>query len=78
MAKGFVHVNGVTYELHGNFPDGGLTNEAEQLRSGAGTVFTRPVIIEGQQAVPLSIRLDQVWASATWTEPEVDSAGKTR
>lgn len=65
MAKGFVHVNGVTYELA--YPVDDIGRVASQLQ-GQGS-HRLDVRLGGEQ-VSLHLDLGLVWTSAAWVSSE--------
>lgn len=65
MAKGFVHVNGVTYELA--YPVDDIGRVVSQLQ-GQGS--QRLDVRLGGEQVSLQVDPGQVWASAAWVSSE--------
>lgn len=69
MAKGFVHLNGVTYEL-AHPADSGLVDKlVESLKlSQPGTGrYQIDVRVDGAR-VGLSVRLDGLWSVGGWSD----------
>ena len=65
--NGFMHINGVTYELGPQKDASAISQLAMRLKAPQGTQH-QIVILKGQR-VELTIDLASVWASATWIEP---------
>jgi hypothetical protein len=63
--NGFMHINGVTYDLGRQKDDSAIIQLATRLRATQGTQH-QIVFLEGRP-VQLTIELAGVWASATWT-----------
>ncbi|WP_028050388.1 hypothetical protein [Cellulomonas sp. URHD0024] len=66
--NGFMHINGVTYELGPQKDASGVTQLAMRLKASQGT--EHQLIILNGQLVELTIELAAVWASAVWIESE--------
>jgi hypothetical protein len=66
--NGFMHINGVTYELGPQKDASAISQLAMRLKAPQGTQH-QIVILKGQR-VELTIDLAAVWASATWIEAE--------
>lgn len=69
MSKGFLHVNGVTYELA--YPQNAVSIDG--IRTSltpspvlAGSVRTFEVLVDGVQ-VSLAVDLERMWSHAAWT-----------
>jgi len=66
--NGFMHINGVTYELGPQKDANAISQLAMRLKAPQGTQH-QLVVLNGQR-VELTIDLASVWASATWIEAE--------
>lgn len=70
--NGFMHINGVTYDLGPQKDAKALNQLAMRLRAAQGTEH-QLVVLNGQR-VELTIDLSAVWASATWVESGLSAA----
>lgn len=75
MARGFVHLNGVTYTLAGEWDEGSVQQVAHRLDSGlrltddavtGGTPYQSYDVLLDGRAVRMTIRLDRLWSAAAW------------
>jgi hypothetical protein len=74
--NGFMHINGVTYDLGPQQEPGGLSQLAMRLRAPQGT--HHQLVVMSGQIVELTIDLAAVWASATWVGPEAGPVASGR
>jgi hypothetical protein len=74
--NGFMHINGVTYDLGPQKDANAINQLAMRLKAPQGTQH-QIVILKGQR-VQLTIDLAAVWASATWIESEPEPVGGMR
>jgi len=77
--NGFMHINGVTYELGPQKEDANAISQlAMRLKASQGT--EHQIVVMNGQRVELTIDLASVWASATWVgdAPTAPVAGLRR
>lgn len=68
MAKGFVHVNGHTYGLAQPHDSNAAKDLASRMAATSGQQIVQVRV--GEVVVDLTVRLDRLWASGVWSEPE--------
>ncbi|GAA3814275.1 hypothetical protein [Cellulomonas soli] len=79
MARGFVHLNGVTYELAGAVDESFVGQVARRLNGGlrstddavtGGTPYQSYDVLLDGRSVAMTIRLDRLWSAAAWLEED--------
>lgn len=68
MARGLIHVNGVTYELASPVQAESLGQTADALKAGSGA-WSTDVVIDGARAF-VTMDRSRIWVSAAWTTEE--------